>query len=77
MVTTVDAQHWLDELNKNQILLNVQRLLEQQTKKGMKKYGKTVDPDDYGMIGWLEHLQQELIDAVVYCEVLKQKAMKK
>lgn len=62
---------------QNKILLNVQALLEQQTEKGIKKYGKTVDPDDYGMIGWLEHLQQELIDAVVYCEVLKQKVMKK
>ncbi|WP_297988238.1 hypothetical protein [uncultured Anoxybacillus sp.] len=61
----------------NKILRNVQKLLETQTEKGIKKYGKTVDPDDYGMIGWLEHLQQELIDAVVYCEVLKQKVMKK
>lgn len=62
---------------QNKILLNVQALLEQQTEKGIKKYGKTVDPDDYGTIGWIEHLQQELIDAVVYCEVLKQKVMKK
>lgn len=65
------------DTQKNKILLNVQALLEQQTEKGIKKYGKTVDPDDHGMIGWLEHLQQELIDAVVYCEVLKQKVMKK
>ena len=59
------------ELNKNQILRNVQELLEKQTKKGLEKYGKTVNPDDYDFIGWLEHLQQEMVDAIVYCEVLK------
>jgi len=37
----MDAQHWLDELNKNQILRNVQKLLETQTEKGIHKYGTT------------------------------------
>ena len=64
-------EHFMNELNKNQILRNVQELLEKQTKKGLEKYGKTVNPDDYDFIGWLEHLQQEMVDAIVYCEVLK------
>ncbi|MBW7642440.1 hypothetical protein [Geobacillus jurassicus] len=67
----MDAQHWLDELNKNQILRNVQKLLETQTEKGIQKYGTTVTPAHYTFTEWLEHLQQEMIDAVVYCEVLK------
>ncbi|WJQ02877.1 hypothetical protein QT236_14460 [Geobacillus stearothermophilus] len=64
-------EHFMNELNKNQILRNVQKLLEEQTKKGLQKYGTTVNPADYDFIGWLEHLQQEMIDAIVYCETLK------
>jgi hypothetical protein len=70
-VESKTAEHWMNELNKNQILRNVQKLLEEQTKKGLEKYGKTVNPADYDFIGWLEHLQQEMVDAIVYCEVLK------
>jgi len=69
----MNAEHWMNELNKNQILRNVQELLEKQTKKGLEKYGTTVNPADYDFIGWLEHLQQEMIDAIVYCETLKKK----
>lgn len=65
------AEYWMNELNKNQILRNVQKMLEEQTRKGLEKYGTTVNPADYDFIGWLEHLQQEMIDAIVYCEVLK------
>ncbi|MGJ3203697.1 hypothetical protein [Geobacillus thermoleovorans] len=67
----MDAQHWLDELNKNPILRNVQKLLETQTEKGIQKYGTTVVPSHYTFVEWLEHLQQEMIDSIVYCEVLK------
>jgi hypothetical protein len=67
----MSTPEFIDELNKNQILRNVQELLEKQTKKGLEKYGTTVNPDDYDFIGWLEHLQQEMVDAIVYCEVLK------
>lgn len=67
------AEYWMQELNKNQILRNVQKMLEEQTRKGLEKYGTTVNPADYDFIGWLEHLQQEMIDAIVYCETLKWK----
>ncbi|MED0687913.1 hypothetical protein [Anoxybacillus ayderensis] len=67
----MDPQNWMNELNKNQILRNVQKLLETQTEKGIKKYGTSVNPSDYTFVGWLEHLQQEMVDAIVYCEVLK------
>jgi hypothetical protein len=70
-VESKTAEHWMNELNKNQILRNVQKMLEEQTKKGLRKYGTTVNPADYDFIGWLEHLQQEMIDAIVYCETLK------
>lgn len=60
-------------IESNPILHNVKNILEKQTKKGIKKYGAAVNKDDYTFNGWLEHLQQELVDALVYSEALKQK----
>lgn len=60
----------------NPILVAVKERLEKQTEKGIKKYGATVNPSDYDTIGWIEHAQDELIDAIVYLETLKQKVKK-
>jgi len=35
---------------------------------GFKKYGKTLKDDDTDLVGWLNHLQEELMDAVNYIE---------
>ena len=35
---------------------------------GFKKYGKTLKDDDTNLDGWLNHLQEELMDAVNYIE---------
>jgi hypothetical protein len=40
---------------------------------GIKKYGTTLDRDDLTMLEWLNHLQQELMDATLYIEKLKSK----
>lgn len=39
---------------------------------GIKKYGKTLDRDDLNFIDWINHLQEELMDAILYAEKLKQ-----
>ncbi|KHF27799.1 hypothetical protein LR68_03350 [Anoxybacillus sp. BCO1] len=39
--------------------------------RALSKLTLTVNPSDYTFVGWLEHLQQEMVDAIVYCEVLK------
>lgn len=38
---------------------------------GMNKYGTTLMRDDIDHYGWLCHLQEELLDAVLYIERLK------
>ena len=38
---------------------------------GKKKYGTTMERDDLTLIQWLQHLQEELMDAAVYVEKLK------
>ena len=39
--------------------------------KGKEKYGTTMERDDLTLMQWLQHLQEELMDAVVYIEKIK------
>lgn len=40
--------------------------------RGLNKYGTTMERTDLGELDWLIHLQEELLDAVVYLERLIQ-----
>jgi hypothetical protein len=44
---------------------------------GRAKYGVTMDRGDLTTQQWLQHLQEELMDAVVYIEKLKKVIEKK
>ena len=35
---------------------------------GKKKYGVTMERDDLSFMQWMTHLQEELMDAIVYIE---------
>lgn len=39
---------------------------------GIKKYGTTLQNNSLPLIDWLNHLQEELMDATLYIEKLKQ-----
>ena len=39
---------------------------------GYRKYGTTTERKDIDLVGWLVHLQEELMDACVYIERIKQ-----
>ena len=45
--------------------------LRTRAEKGKEKYGTTMERDDLTLIQWLQHLQEELMDAAVYVEKLK------
>lgn len=54
---------------------NVQRVaetLKDRMEKGYIKYGTTTERNDLNTLQWLQHLQEELLDAAVYIERLKQ-----
>lgn len=38
---------------------------------GLMKYGVTTERTDLGLIQWLNHLQEELLDGAVYIEQIK------
>ena len=40
---------------------------------GYKKYGVTLDKDPSEMLEWLNHLQEELMDAILYLQKSKEK----
>ena len=57
---------------KDKIVKSVIKQFKQRSEVGIKKYGTTLDRDDLNILEWLNHAQQELMDATLYIEKLKQ-----
>ena len=53
------------------ILIKVIEKLHQCSLVEQKKYGTTMDREDLTLVEWLNHLQEELCDAIQYIEKLK------
>ena len=49
----------------------VRQMMYERMQKGYIKYGVTTDRTDLSTLDWIQHLQEELLDAAVYCERLK------
>lgn len=55
---------------------NVEKVVENlisRSNVGLIKYGVTTERSDLGAIEWLQHLQEELMDACIYIQTLKGK----
>ena len=55
---------------------NVEKVITQlraREEQGMSKYGVNTERTDLSTLEWLQHLQEELMDASVYIEKLKNK----
>ena len=53
------------------IVLKVLAKYYERSQLGIQKYGRTLDRDDLSLTDWLNHLQEELMDATLYIEKLK------
>lgn len=42
---------------------------------GKNKYGVTMERTDFSLLDWLQYLQEELMDAAVYVERLKEEVI--
>jgi len=60
----------MEKLNDNNVD-NVITQLRSREERGMRKYGVNTDRTDLSTLEWLQHLQEELMDATVYIEKLK------
>lgn len=58
-------------LVEDPIVLKVLAKYYERSQLGIQKYGRTLDRDDLNLTDWLNHLQEELMDATLYIEKLK------
>jgi len=49
----------------------------QRSEIGKAKYGTTLDRTDLSILDWIQHAQEEHMDAILYLEKLKQEYIKK
>jgi hypothetical protein len=60
----------------DKILEEVIYIMRQRSEVGIKKYGTTLNREDLSHLDWLNHLQQELMDSILYLEKIKQNEIK-
>ena len=56
---------------KDKYVQSVKSKFEERSQTGIRKYNTTLEREDLNFIEWLEHLQEELMDATLYIEKLK------
>ena len=61
-----------DKTNDSETLAQVIQQFRKREAAGIKTYGTTVARNDLTTQQWVQHLQEELMDAVLYLERLKQ-----
>ena len=64
-----DKERKHNTMDKN--VENVVRQLRDREEEGLRKYGVNTERTDLTSLEWLQHLQEELMDASVYIEKLK------
>ena len=57
---------------KDTIVKAVVEKFLQRSAVGLAKYGVTLDRTDLGILDWIQHAQEELMDGILYLEKLKQ-----
>jgi len=53
------------------IVLKVMSKFYDRSQRGIEKYGTMLTRTDLSALEWLTHLQEEMMDAALYCERLK------
>ena len=70
----LDMERAIEDHKSVSIDPNVQSVIdkyEERAKVGFEKYGTNTTRTDIDFMGWLTHLQEELMDATIYIERLK------
>jgi len=61
----------MEQQIQDPIVIKVLAKYYERSQLGIEKYGRTLDRDDLSFTDWLNHLQEELMDATLYIEKLK------
>jgi len=76
--TVVETESKVIDLSQtDSVVSSVVQSFLQRAEFGLKKYGKTMDRDDLTVLQWIQHAQEEHMDAILYLEKLKQLEMKR
>ena len=59
------------QLSKDSIVNSIVKKFVQRSNFGLKKYGKTLDRKDLTIKDWVQHMEEELMDAILYLEKLR------
>ncbi len=59
------------EQEQDTVVLSVIRSFQERSRAGQLKYGTTLDRTDLTPLQWAQHMQEELMDAILYLERLK------
>lgn len=62
----MDMQEVKDICEKDTIVASIIQEFAKRAKFGHQKYGVTMDREDIDLDGWLTHLQEELMDGLLY-----------
>jgi hypothetical protein len=68
---TVTSRPMNTPFKKDSYVQLVKAKFEQRSQTGIKKYNTTLERKDLDLQEWLNHLQEELMDATLYVERLK------
>jgi len=55
----------------DKIVEQVKEKFDERSETGIAKYGTTLERGDLSLLDWLSHLQEELMDATLYIQKLK------
>ena len=61
---------------KDSVVESIVNKFIHRSKLGQAKYGTTLDRNDLTPEQWLNHLEEELMDAILYCHKLKLELIK-
>ena len=76
MSDSITAYHDREKDRQDSYVQSVKEKFEQRSQTGIKKYNTTLEREDLNFLDWLNHLQEELMDATLYIEKLKDFAQK-
>jgi len=69
---TMDSTYKNNQIKKDPIVQRVISIMELRSKVGIDKYGTTLYDSPDGFYQFLNHLQEEMMDGILYIEKLKQ-----
>ena len=58
--------------NTDSVVLSVIKQFKGRADFGIQKYGTNMDRQDLSVLDWIQHAQEEHMDAILYLEKLKQ-----